>query len=124
MCTIITNYLKNKYKEFKVNRYVENDPYSNLMDGDIVVSTLGSSGTAIDKPNLTNVALTTAIDSLQSNVQSLGRLRELDGGATKVEFHYFVCDDVQKHLDYHYRKVKLLDQRAKTFMDIYTGINI
>lgn len=124
MCTIITNYLKNKYKEFKVNRYVENDPYSDLMDGDMVVSTLGSSGTAIDKPNLTNVALTTAIDSLQSNVQSLGRLRELDGGATKVEFHYFVCDDVQKHLDYHYRKVKLLDQRAKTFMDIYTGINI
>ncbi len=121
MCTKIVAFLESKYPDHIVNRYVADDPYENLMQSDIVVSTLGSAGTAVDIPNLTNVILTTAIDSIQSNVQSLGRLRKLDNGATDTEFHYFVCGDVPKHLEYHNRKKEMLSQRAKTFIDVYSG---
>jgi superfamily II DNA or RNA helicase len=121
MCTKITEYLVKRYPDYIVKRYVAEDEYDNLMQSDIVVSTLGSAGTAVDIPDLTNVILTTAIDSIQSNIQSLGRLRELDNGATPTEFHYFVCDDVPKHLDYHTRKKAILSERAKTFIDVYSG---
>lgn len=121
MCTKISDYLKKMYPDYIVNRYVSEDDYSNLMQSDIIVSTLGSAGTAVDIPDLTNVILTTAIDSVQSNVQSLGRLRMLDNGDTATEFHYFVCDDVPKHLEYHGRKKIMLAERAKTFIDVYSG---
>lgn len=121
MCTKISDYLKKMYPDYIVNRYVSEDDYSNLMQSDIIVSTLGSAGTAVDIPDLTNVILTTAIDSIQSNVQSLGRLRMLDNGDTATEFHYFVCDDIPKHLEYHSRKKIMLAERAKTFIDVYSG---
>jgi superfamily II DNA or RNA helicase len=121
MCTKVKEFLEGKYPEYDVRRYVGPDPYENLMQAEIIVSTLGSSGTAIDIPSLTNVVLTTAVDSIQSNVQSLGRLRELDNGNTPTEFHYFVCEDIPKHLEYHQRKKEMLSQRAKSFIDVYSG---
>ncbi len=121
MCTAIAKHLEGKYPDYDVRRYVADDPYENLMQPDIIVSTLGSAGTAVDIPNLTNVILTTAVDSIQSNVQSLGRLRKLDNGDTPTEFHYFVCEDIPKHLEYHERKKQMLSQRAKTFIDVYSG---
>ena len=124
MCTRIAKFLDKKYPQYKVSRYVADDPYEHLMESDIVVSTLGSAGTAVDIPNLTNVILTTAIDSIQSNVQSLGRLRKLDDGNTQTEFHYFVCSDIDKHLIYHSRKKEMLSNRAKSFIDVYSGFTL
>lgn len=121
MCTTIAKHLEGKHPEYDVRRYVSEDPYENLMQADVIVSTLGSAGTAVDIPNLTNVILTTAVDSIQSNIQSLGRLRKLDNGETPTEFHYFVCEDIPKHLEYHERKKQMLSQRAKTFIDVYSG---
>lgn len=123
LCTVITEYLKTKYPQYDVRRYVADDEYDDLMDSEICVSTLGSSGTALDIPNLTNVILTPAISSVQSNIQSLGRLRKLPDDA-KVEFHYFVCNDIQKHLDYDRDKKTMLEKRAKTFSRIHSGIVI
>lgn len=40
-CTDFVNYLKKKFPEYKVNRYVGEDSYEDLLNGDIVVSTLG-----------------------------------------------------------------------------------
>jgi hypothetical protein len=48
----------------------------------------------------------------------------LDNGDTATEFHYFVCDDVPKHLEYHSRKKIMLAERAKTFIDVYSGFVI
>jgi superfamily II DNA or RNA helicase len=121
MCTTIAKFLEGKYPDYDVRRYVADDPYENLMQADVIVSTLGSAGTAVDIPNLTNVILTTAVDSIQSNIQSLGRLRKLDNGNTPTEFHYFVCEDIPKHLEYHQRKKEMLSQRAKSFIDVYSG---
>lgn len=40
-CTDFVNYLKRKFPNYKVNRYVGEDSYEDLLNGDIVVSTLG-----------------------------------------------------------------------------------
>ena len=120
MCGLIADYLQRMYPEYNVKRYVAEDPYEeNLMNSDICVSTLGSAGTAVDIPNLTNVILTVAVDSIQSNIQSLGRLRQL-GPDDKTEFHYFTCLDFPKHLEYSYRKKEMLGRYAKTFAEVYS----
>lgn len=120
MCTVIVNHFAKKYPQYNVKRYVAEDSYEdNLMGSDICVSTLGSSGTAVDIPNLTNVILTVAVDSIQSNIQALGRLRKLDNN-DKVEFHYFACQDIPKHMEYAYRKQEMLEKRAATFSEVHS----
>lgn len=116
MCTKVTNYLKYKYPSLLVRRYVEDDPYENLLESDISVSTLQSAGTAHDIANLKTVILTVAINSLQSNVQSLGRLRKLKD--INTYFFYFVCQDIPKHVAYATDKEKMLRERAANFIQI------
>lgn len=111
MCTIITDYLKKLYPDLDVRRYVENDPYDNLMEADLCVSTIGSAGTGHDIPNLITVILTVAIASKASNIQGFGRLRKLNG--VDVEFEYFTCLDIPKHVEYHERKELLISGLAK-----------
>ncbi len=120
LCTIIKDFLKQKYPTTDVRRYTGDDPYCDLMDSQICVSTLGSSGTALDIPNLTNVILTVAISSAQGNIQGLGRLRNLKDGS-KTEFHYLVCNDIKKHIDYDEEKKEMLEKRAKSFSRIHSG---
>jgi superfamily II DNA or RNA helicase len=119
MCTHLTAHFSKLYPALSIKKYTSGDPYSNLLDSDICFSTLGSAGTAHDLPNLTSVILTVAVDSIQANIQSLGRLRKLDDSAT--EFFYFVCEDIPQHQKYDLRKQVMLDKRAKTFRKIYTG---
>lgn len=114
-CTIVTEYLKKKFPNKDVRRYVEDDPYENVMTADISVSTVGSAGTGLDIPNLTTVLLTVAINSSASNIQGLGRLRDL--GEKKTKFIYFTCIDIPKHRDYHERKRVLLKDRALTYTE-------
>jgi hypothetical protein len=114
MCTIVTEHLRKLYPHLKINRYVEEDPYENLMESDITVSTLLSAGTAVDIPMLTTVILTTAVSSSPSNLQGFGRLRELKDGRPP-QFYYFVCEDIPKHTEYHDRKRDLLETRALNY---------
>ena len=119
MCTQMALHFERRYPELRVRRYVEDDPYSNLFESDMVFTTLLSAGTAHDIPNLTTVILPVAVDSIQSNVQSLGRLRDLAPDPT--EFLYLVCQDFPKHAEYHSRKVEMLTKLAKSVRDIFTG---
>ncbi len=123
MCTLVCQHLKtytnsqqSKLRNLDIRRYVEDDPYSNLMQADVCVSTLGSAGTGHDISNLTTVVLTTAVSSTQSNIQGFGRLRKITDRKTK--FIYFVCTDSDKHLHYHREKSQLLEHRALTQQDI------
>jgi superfamily II DNA or RNA helicase len=120
MCTVVTNYLKGELKKFDIRRYVEDDPFENLMEADISVSTLLSAGTAVDIANLTTVILTVAIRSSQGNVQGIGRLRELKDGVTP-EFYYFVAENIPKHIEYHEHKRVLLRDRALDYKPIFIG---
>lgn len=117
MSTLLTTYLKKKFLHRDVRRYVEDDPYENLLDSEICVSTLLSAGTAIDIPGLITVILTVAIKSSQGNVQGLGRLREIEG--RKLNFVYLVCESIGKHIDYHERKKVILENRALNMRTVY-----
>ncbi len=130
MCTSLVEHLKDKYPGRDVRRYVGtmNDPFDDLIDGEIVVSTIGSAGTAIDKPNLTNVILTIAVSSVKSNVQTFGRLRRLesdglpgDAPENQTQFHYFACSDIPKHLEYDQAKQQVLLERARTCVPYFSG---
>lgn len=115
MCTLIANYLREKYRDLTVNRFVEDDPYENLMDSDVCVSTIGSAGTGHDIKNLITVLLTVAIASTASNIQGFGRLRFIPD--VETVFEYLSCIDVAKHMEYHHRKEDILRAVAK-----YTAI--
>jgi len=81
--TLLTQHLSIVYDYLDVKRYVEDDPYENIMDSDICVSTVQSSGTALDIPDLITVIQTVSMRSLQANKQSFGRLRNLKGKVTR-----------------------------------------
>lgn len=112
MCTLITEYLKKTHPDLDVRRYVEDDPYINLMQAQVCVSTIGSAGTGHDIPKLITVLLTVAIASKASNIQGFGRLRNLPD-VDKV-FEYFTCKDVDKHMEYYNNKEMLLAGMAKS----------
>lgn len=115
-CTYLTNELKKRYPNRDVRRYVEEDPYEDLMEADIRVTTLLSAGTAVDIPNLKTTILTVAVSSSQSNVQGLGRLRKLHDGQ-EPEFIYFVAENIPKHVEYHVKKRDLLKPRTKSYSE-------
>jgi len=124
MCTELVKHLLKLYPRYNIKRYVAEDDYqTHLMDSDICVSTLGSSGTAVDIPNLTNVILTVAVDSIQANVQSLGRLRKL-GENDRTEFHFLTCLDVAKHIEYSIRKRDMLTRYAKTYAEVFSRFTL
>jgi hypothetical protein len=117
MCTRITDYLKRTHRNLDVRRYVEDDPYENIIDADIGVTTIQSGGTAIDIPGLTCTILTVAVSSIVSNKQTLGRLRKIPG--RDVSFYYLVCQNIPKHIDYHYARKQMLLENARHFKEIF-----
>lgn len=115
LCTELVRYLKQKFPNKIVKRYVEDDPLENIMTCDMGVSTILSAGTALDIPDLRMVLMTINIDSAQSNVQTRGRLRKLKN--RDVKFYYTYCEQIQKHKDYHERRVALLKDTTLTIKD-------
>ncbi len=109
--TTLTDYLILKHPTYDIRRYVEDDPYENLMDGEITVSTIGSAGTGHDIDLLATVILTTAVRASASNIQGFGRLRNLAG--KQMLFLYLTCEDIPKHVEYHDKKDILLLGMAK-----------
>lgn len=122
MCTLLTKYLSDIYFNFDVRRYVEQDPYENIIEADIRITTILSGGTAIDIPGLTTVILTTSVMSVVSNKQTLGRLRKIEG--RKTRFYYFVCTDIPKHLEYHRSKQEMLKSYALTCNELKYPVQI
>lgn len=111
MCTAFKDYIQADYPDCEVARFVESDPYEDLMRADISVSTLKSAGTGIDIPELVTVILTVAVNASPANLQGYGRLRNLKDDR-KLQFLYLVCDDIPKHVEYHNTKMSLLKTRA------------
>lgn len=110
MCVKIRDNLRIKYPDLKVDTYISGDPDANIKS-DIIVSTLGSAGTALDIPNLRRAYMTTSIDSPVANLQALGRLRNLKEKDTKFAYSY--CEEIQKQRQYHYAKQDLFKERVK-----------
>jgi len=95
--TLLKQHMEVIFEDIDVRRYVEDDPYENLMDGDLIISTPNSAGVAVDIPGLISVYQTVAIKSLQMNKQTFGRLRNLKG--KEMRYYSFYCKDIPKHKD-------------------------
>jgi hypothetical protein len=111
MATALTNFLSEEYPKVDVRRYVEDDEYKNLLEAEIRITTVLSGGTAHDIPNLVGLLLTISIDSIQANIQVMGRLRKLE---SQVYFYYMACMDIPKQMQFHERKAGMLAERAKS----------
>lgn len=107
MCTLMADYLRPRHPDLKVMRYTAEDDFDEMLESDIIVSTLKSLGTAQDIPKLLHVYMTDGLGSSQANLQAMGRLRDTilkiwpDAIPT---FFYLVCVDIEKHIEYHQRK--------------------
>lgn len=112
-CTYLTQALKEIFPEKDIRRYCsgEKDPYSDLMEADIRVSTHGSAGTAIDIPGLTATIQTVSMRTSSGSLQNLGRLRKLKDGRLP-KYAYLTCSDIPKHVEYHEHRMKLFADRA------------
>lgn len=104
MCILITEHLRGIYPDLNIHKYTEEEPYTILDELDIIVSTPKSAGTAVDISKLQVCLNLVAIGSTQSNLQMIGRLRELHGVDVKPTLVYVYCTDIEKHLEYHYKK--------------------
>lgn len=111
--------LNEKYPHLRIARYcaAQGDKYSDLLEADITVSTLQSSGTAVDIPMLISVVCTTLVNSSKTNIQCLGRLRELLNGE-KVTMYMPYNRQNPKHLKYmafRYELFKDITKSIRTF---------
>jgi hypothetical protein len=109
MCTVLADAFAKKYPDMQVRRYIGEDPYVHLREGDIIVSTTKSCGTAVDIPGLAISLMTEAVNDTQANLQHIKRLREPPQGPDYFtpEFLYFLCVNIPQHMNYHKRKVEI-----------------
>lgn len=122
MCTILTEAIAKEYPSLSVKRYVEKDPYENIIDPDIRITTALSGGTGIDIPGLRVAIMTTSISSVVSNVQTLGRLRKLPD--RDVTFYYIYSSDIPKQLEYHRNKKALFSTLVASHKEFITHIRV
>ena len=119
MATVITEYFKEQYPDKTVERYVEEDAFANVMEPDIRISTVLSAGTGIDIKKLKVAILTTAISSEKSNIQALGRLRELENDDRAPVFFWLTNEKIDKHMRYHESKKQLFADRTLSIGERY-----
>lgn len=122
-CEKIAKRLAKEYNPqgLTVSDYVGYHDTNVLYENDIVVSTPTSAGTGKDIPGLLVCISSTAIGSQQKNLQMLGRLRELkDFPEDSPKYIYLVCRSIQKHMEYHLRKLDYFKERSKFIKDYET----
>lgn len=120
-CISIKEHLVSAFPDLVIEKYTGEDDYETFSRADVIVSTLGSSGTAIDIPGLITVLMTIAINSIISNEQALGRLRDLKIPGLIPLFIYLCCDDIRKHKDYANRKRELFQDKVFGIESVYYG---
>ena len=111
MIVLMVARLKKTWPHLDIRKYMSADPFENVLEADICVSTLGSAGTAIDIPDLTHCYLTVSVESEKANEQAVGRLRKLPDGVMP-EFSYWVIANNHVSVRYHQAKMKLLEGKA------------
>lgn len=119
MCTYVSAQLRDKYKYLDVRRYVQDDPYENIINADISVSTYGSAGVGLDIPNLITVIATHTTLSPQLNLQTLGRLRRIKG--KELHFVYTYTNMINSQRNSNKERKTLYMEKAKEY--IYENYN-
>lgn len=122
MATKATAYLSMLYPQLDVRRYCEDDPFENVMDPDIRVTTVISAGTAIDIKGLTTVILTINLSSSAANLQVIGRLRKIKD--RDLRFCYIWSPQLDKHRDYNRQKLELLKDKALQIFEVRSSVDV
>jgi superfamily II DNA or RNA helicase len=113
--TYLSLVIKKQYPHLTCETYLQEDAYVNMLVPDIRVTTIISGSTAHDVPNLITAIMTNAIDSPNSNIQALGRLRNLKD--KEMRFYYTYSFSLEKHVQYHQARKMLYSTRAKAYYD-------
>jgi len=118
MCEEIVKYFKKQpeLRKLKITKYTEEEDYKVISENDIIISTLQSASTALDIPNLITVIQTVAVDSVQSNKQSLGRLRDLKN--KNMLFYYLWSGNIPQHSGYNIRRRNYFKDFSKSTRSI------
>lgn len=117
MVKTVCEYLKTKYPDLDIRTYAENDPYENVIEADIRITTVGSAGTGIDIKNLITVISFVNMESHQAVIQLTGRLRDL--GEIPTTFVQLYGSNVKKHIQYKNANDILLRDRVKSQSNIH-----
>lgn len=117
MCTVLTEYFKKLYPDRDVRRYVDKDPYKNIIEPDIRITTVQSGGTAVDIKDLRTAIMTNNLKSTVSNFQAFGRLRELKD--RDVKFYYIYAEEIPKHVEFHQHRKRIFQDRSLHIKDLH-----
>jgi hypothetical protein len=116
MCTAVAKEMARAYPHITVRRYIGEDPMEHIAEGEILVSTTKSCGTAIDIPGLAISVMAEAINDTQTNQQNIKRLRDPEPGPDYFtpEFLYTLCVQISQHMNYHKRRVEIFKLMVKS----------
>ena len=94
----LTEYFLSRYPSASITSYIGGSDYQDILDNEIIISTTGKGGTALDIPGLVLVVNTVNVMSIQLNIQMLGRLRKRKDGRTT--FIQVISNSIAKHRGY------------------------
>lgn len=113
MLNVVVAFLKQEYPHLDIRRFAQDDPYINLIEPDVRVTTQGSGGTGKDIKALTTVLNYNCMKSRKGNIQLLGRIREIEG-RDDLYFVQFNCGNIKKHTEYRIERNKELADKTKS----------
>lgn len=126
MCTLFATYLRINAKGFKIYRYIQGDEFNETHNSDVIVSTHGKSGTAVDYVGLVLNVISVSINAGQKTIQMLGRTR--DGCIERWGIHpkvvYPICTDVNKQISVYNQRRTLLAGRVRSMCTMNSGVTI
>lgn len=126
MCEFVTEYVKDKlsrdpvFHPLMVAKYNAGDSYDDFIQADFSISTPGKAGTAVDKPGLVHMYISTPVEDQQLNEQMAGRPRKIlhnEWGEIDPTVWLFHAYNVPKHCNY-------LNARQKSLKDVVLSFRI
>lgn len=126
MCEEVTAYFKARCPEHSVVRYIDGDSYKEACAGDIIISTMGKSGTGVDYVGLILNIIAVSVKASQKSLQMLGRTRDacIERWGIRPVVVYPICMTIPKQVVYYNLKRKLLAGRVNSMVTLNTGICI
>lgn len=121
LCVEGAKLLRQRYPNMKVSYKIGEVSDAEGYSGDIIVTTLKSTGTGKDIPNVAFVGVTISINSEQTNEQVKGRARKPNDDTIPV-FAYCYANNIEKHLKYHNEKKRIFQGKVLCHQELSTGI--
>lgn len=125
MAEVIIQHLVEHYPELTIGRYVSGDSFMEAITNEVLVTTIISGKAAIDVPNLILAFNTVNVGSKETNLQALGRIRELKHiPEIRPQFVYLYTDDISSASYYHQHKIQLFASRVFSHHTVDSGVTL